>query len=393
MESVRGQMKLVLSGLLGAVIWGGLTVAVSPGQTSSDVSISAPASRQLEERGFDHFYSLEYDQAIAIFEKLRDSEPENPLWYNDLTAAYFYRKLHTVGSLQGDLFAGSNRFFRMKKIPPDEAFEEKFHNANKKAISLCEKRLSRNSRDQTALYDCGVAYADRAAYLGLVERAKFETLANARKASEYHTKLTRLNPQFYDAYLIPGLYQYVLASFPGSLKFLLYFAGLSGDKEQGIQAVEATSKWGSRSRLDAKILLAVMYRREKRYDDARRTLTELADAYPRNYIFPLEIASVYRGAGQEEEAIRVYEQVLGDIRDGRAGFAEAPLARIHYELGELYWKAGNLEAAKSHIEQVNGARGTNPELETQNGSMRRQVEEAMRQRQPNPTRPVCCATP
>lgn len=393
MESVRGRMKAILSGLLGAVIWGGLVVPASSAQTSPDVSISATASRQLEERGFDGFYSLEYDQAIAIFEKLRDSEPDNPAWYNDLAAAYFYRKLHTVGALQGDLFAGSNRFFRMKRIPPDEAFEEKFHDANQKAISLCEKRLSRNNKDQTALYDCGVAYADRAAYLGLVERAKFETLANARKASEYHSKLARLNPQFYDAYLIPGLYQYVLGSLPGSLKFLLFFAGLSGEKEKGIQAVEATAKWGSRSKQDAKILLAVMYRREKRHDEARRTLMELADAYPRNYIFPLEVASVYRSAGQEQEAIRVYEQVLTDIHDGRAGFAEAPLARIHYELAELYWKAGNLESAKSHIEQVNGARGTNQELETQNGSMRRQVEEAMRQRQPGPTRPVCCTTP
>ena len=385
-------MKPIYFGLLSVLILGSDSV-LAAAQVSPDFSISASSSRQLEEQGFDHFYSLEYDQAIQIFEKLRDSEPDNPAWYNDLASAYFYRKLHRAGALQGDLFAGSNRFFRMKKIPPEETFERQFKQTNQKAISLCEKRLSRNRNDEAALYDCGVAHATRAAYLGLVERAKFETLASAREASEYHSKLARLSPYRYDAYLIPGLYEYVLGSLPGSLKFLLYFAGLSGNKLRGIQAVESTANFGTRSRQDAKILLAIMYRREKRHEDARRTMSELAEAYPRNCIFPLEIASIHRSAGQEQQAIRIYEQVLNDVREGKQGYTEVPLARVHYELAELYWKAGNLELAKDHIEQVNGATGTNQDLETQNGSMRRQVEEAMRQRQTGPTTQVCCATP
>ena len=68
-----------------------------------------------------------------------------------------------------------------------------------------------------------------------------------------------------------------------------------------------------------------------------------------------------------------------------------PSLRIHYELAELYWNAGKLDLAKNHIEQVNGSAGTNPELEIQNSSMRKQVDEAMRQKQPNP-RQLCCAT-
>jgi hypothetical protein len=49
--------------------------------------------------------------------------------------------------------------------------------------------------------------------------------------------------------------------------------------------------------------------------------------------------------------------------------------------------------AKSHAEQVNGAAGTNAELETQTASMRRQVEEAMRQRDSSPAKLLCCAVP
>jgi len=164
---------------------------------------------------------------------------------------------------------------------------------------------------------------------------------------------------------------------------------------QGLLAVESTAQSGNRSKQDAKILLAVMYRREKRYVDARRTLAELAQAYPRNYVFPLEIASVHRSAGEEKEAIRIYEQVLNNIHDGKPGYSRAPLARIHYELGELYWKAGNLVLAKNHLEQVNGSVGSNQELETQNGTMRRQVDQALRDRQAGEldTPRRCCAEP
>src|SRR3972149_11644343 len=67
-----------------------------------ETSITAPASRQLEEKGFDYFYSLEYDQAIAAFQKLRDAEPDNPTWRNHLASAYFYKQLHVAGVLQGE---------------------------------------------------------------------------------------------------------------------------------------------------------------------------------------------------------------------------------------------------------------------------------------------------
>lgn len=387
-------MKAVAFAALAAWMSGASLARAVPLQDSSqDLSVSAPASRQLEDTGFEHFYSLEYDEAIATFQKLRDAEPDNPAWRNDLAAAYFYRQLLIAGVMQGDLFAGSNRFFS-KKIQPDSTFEKNFREANQAAIALCEQRLKQNGKNQEALYDCGVAYADRAAYQGLVEHAKLETLASASKAAEYHVRLARLNPYRYDAYLVPGLYEYVLGSLPGSLKFLLFFAGFTGDKERGLHAVESTAQSGTRSKQDAKILLAVMYRREKQYDDARRTLAELAQAYPRNYVFPLEIASIHRSAGQEKEAIRIYEQVLNDIRNGKPGYSRAPLARIHYELGELYWKAGNLESAKNHLEQVNGSLGSNQELEIQNGAMRRQVEEALHDHQPEDGIPRrCCAAP
>src|SRR5262249_370445 len=157
-----------------------------------------------------------------------------------------------------------------------------------------------------------------------------------------------------DANLIPGLFQYVVGSMPGSLKFLLYFAGISGDKALGLHRVEIAAESGTRSKQDARVMLAVIYRREKRYADARRVLAELSKAFPRNYIFPLELASIYRREGDTKSAIRTYEEVLADAARAKPGFAAAPFARIHLALGELYWKQGDAGLAKAHLDLISG---------------------------------------
>ena len=280
------------------------------------------------------------------------------------------------------MFTSSNKFFRTRKIQVDPALENNFREANGAAIRICQQRLKRNRKDEDALYACGVATATLATHMGLIDRSKLDTLSTARKASIYHSELVRLNPRWYDANLVPGIYEFILGSLPTSMKVLLLFGGFSGVKERGIRDIETAAQQGDHAKQDAKILLAVIYRREKRYADARRTLTDLARTFPRNYIFPLENASVSRIAGEEKEALREYEQVLEDIRHGRPGFAEAPAARIHFELGELYWKTGDLESAKAHLEQVPRSHGSRPELESQSVEMLRQIEEALHQRQP-----------
>ncbi len=100
---------------------------------------------------------------------------------------------------------------------------------------------------------------------------------------------------------------------------------------------------------------------------------KLNQAFPRNYIFPLEIASLYRIAGEEKEAIREYEQVLEEVRRANPGYAEAPTARIHLALGELYSHAGEISPARMHLEQVPGSRGSTPEMEKQSAEMLKTV--------------------
>ena len=386
-------MRLFAYAILAAIFAAILAPRFGGAAAAQNVSIEASASAALEEQGLNHFYNLEYDQANRIFQRLRDSDPKNAALHNHIATVSFYQQLYVAGFLQGDLFSSNNRFFRNRKIEPDPALEKAFRDANQSAIVLCEERLKQNSDDQEALFDCGTAYASRASWQGMIERSKIATLVSGRKANDFNEELLRQNPGFYDANLIPGLFQYVVGSMPGSLKFFLYFAGIGGDKEQGIRQVETVARSGTRNKHDARVMLAIIYRREKRYADARSMLTELAQLYPRNFILPLEIASVYRTEGDTRSAIGAYEQVLADAAIDKPGFDRVPAAKIHFELGQLYWKAGEPIAAKTHLDRVHDSLGSTPELEAQNAALSQQVEQALRDNKTAPMRSRPCCGP
>src|SRR5262249_50646345 len=147
---------------------------------------------------------------------------------------------------ESGLFTSSNRFFR-KTIEADPALKAGFWEANDAAIRLCEREVAQNRKNQEALYACGNAYAARAAYQGMMERSKVDSLSNGRRANAFHSELLRLNSEFYDANLVPGLYDFILGSLPRTLKLFLLLGGFSGDRQKGLQLVELAAERGDRS--------------------------------------------------------------------------------------------------------------------------------------------------
>jgi len=50
-----------------------------------------------------------------------------------------------------------------------------------------------------------------------------------------HKKLISLFPDYYDAYLSLGIFNYFASDVPWYLKPILFIFGMSGDKEKGIR--------------------------------------------------------------------------------------------------------------------------------------------------------------
>ncbi|MDP9113835.1 MAG: hypothetical protein M3O20_09145, partial [Acidobacteriota bacterium] len=62
--------------------------------------------------GYQHFYNLEFPEALAAFRAEAAANPGSPDAYNHVAHAILYREMFRSGALESELVTGSNPFLR-----------------------------------------------------------------------------------------------------------------------------------------------------------------------------------------------------------------------------------------------------------------------------------------
>src|SRR5215813_6313295 len=124
----------------------------------------------LTRAGFEHFYSLEYDQAIQEFQKALEARPDEPKAINHLLEAELFQELYRYNALDTRLYT-KQRFLTSKHVPIDAAKKKQLLDMMQRATSASDKRLKANPNDLEALYDRGVTEGLRSTYLTIVEHS------------------------------------------------------------------------------------------------------------------------------------------------------------------------------------------------------------------------------
>ncbi len=301
---------------------------------------------------FDHFYNLEYDQAIAGFEQAIRARPDAPELHNHLAQAVLYREMFRSGALESELVTGSNPFLRRPKMNPTMRDQQRFDAAIAKSIELAQARLARDPRDKQALYAAGVAYGLRANYNFLVRKAWRDSLRDATTARKLHNRVTEIDGKFVDARLVQGVHDYVVGSLPFGWKMLGFLIGFRGDREQGIRTLQLVAREGDVNRVDAEVLLAAIYRRERNPKAAIPLLEDLAGRYPRNYLLRFEMVQMFADAGDKASALRVLGEVERLKRAGAPGYGHLAMEKIWFSRGVLRFWYWDLDAAIDDLRRV-----------------------------------------
>src|SRR6266478_3620598 len=223
---------------------------------------------------FNHFYNLAYDQAVQEFEQVLARHPNDPFAVNHLLTATLFRELYRMGVLNTGEYA-NDTFISAPHRPADPKIKQQINDLVKRALQLEEKRLAPNPNDVEALYARGVTRAQFATYTALIERAWFSALRNAVGARRDHERVLELDPNNVDAKLIVGAHNYVVGSLPWGVKAASSVVGLGGSKEKGLEYLHQAASGNTETSIDAKILLVVFLRRERRFDEALRILRTL----------------------------------------------------------------------------------------------------------------------
>ena len=291
--------------------------------------------------GVDHFYNFEYPEAVADFKKAIEGDPDNLLFRNYLGNTYLFMELSRLGKLEGNLYDASNSFLKEKsEKDPDPKTIGLFQEQVKWVRARAEARLKKNPRDVEALYALGATYGMEGNYLFTIEKKYFDALKAGGKANELHEKVLKIDPNYHDAKLIPGVYEYVVGSIPRSVKWLAFLFGYRGSKERGIQLLQETMVKGKLVATDAAFLLAVVYNRERQFEYSRRLLTSLSNFFPRNPLIRLEIGRTYTREGQPDKTIEHYVQVAKELDAGKFGPDKVPRERLWYQVGTMYQQRG-----------------------------------------------------
>lgn len=289
---------------------------------------------------FDHFYNLEYDQALAIFEA-EAAATNSPDACNHVAQTLVFRAMFRAGVLETGI--ASTRSLLSAKVTMTPQDEKQFLHAIGRASELAQAQIRDHPDNTHAWYALGVARGLMGDYDLFVRKAYIDALKEMNSARDAHLHATALDPKFVDAQLTQGLYDYAVGSLPWGWRMLGFLGGFHGDRGRGIRTLENVAEHGMWNRVDAEILLSAIYRREKRPQQSIAVLQDLLPRMPRNYLIRMELAELYDEAGDHNHAFEIFTEIEKLKAEHAPGFDQLPEQKI-VALGE---KIGLRSAAKN----------------------------------------------
>jgi hypothetical protein len=371
--------KAVLILLLLPLCWPNFTAAQQAEKAAATKGQASEVDRarfdELRAQGFEALYNLDYESARQKFKELARLYPEHPAGPQFLAAALWAQTLYQSRRLQASVY-NTESFYAKNEDKVDPQLVQQFRELTKAARQLAEARLKRNARDIEALYYLGAIEGLKAAFAYAVERRFIGAALDGSRSVDRHRDVIKLDPEFHDAEVTIGIYDYTVGGLPLLLKVAYGVTGARGSKKRGLETLERVARIGKWARDDARIVLIALYKREGRFTDAINVTRDLGAKYPRNYLFKLEMAdalasqaSVERAASRlteaqklEREAFAAFDSLVQD-RSTRESAARL-LDLIHFQYGEALLVAGQPEAAAREYLAAAGVTGADTGLAT-----------------------------
>src|SRR6266436_4788463 len=240
--------------------------------------------------GFDLLYQQEFAEAREGFANWASRNPQQPFGQVAVAASYLFEELSRQGVLTSDFFLNEKKFLHGIDGSPDPERMSHFRDAVARARELAAERQKTNPKDGEALLALTLAAGMESDAESILQKKHLAGLKRMKKANEYAKELLAEHPDATDAYIAPGIANYIIGSQSAGTRFMLRFGGIHGDKKLGMEQVARTAENGRYLRPFAKIILALAARREKQTALAQKLLRELSEQYPDNELFASEYA-------------------------------------------------------------------------------------------------------
>lgn len=249
----------------------------------------------LLDRGYAGLYNLDFAGAQKDFASWEAQHPDNAVGPVSQAAGLLFSEFHRLGVLESQFYEDDSAFAARRKVSPDPELRGRFETEIGRAEHLAHARLANDPKDRDALFALTLSSGLQADYAALIEKRNLASLHFTKQASTQAQQLLEVCGDCYDALLATGFSKYIIGSMSAPVRWILRMGGLPADKDAGISDLQKTADRGHYLAPFARILLAIVYVREKDKPRALQILTSLRSDFPANTLFPREIARLETG--------------------------------------------------------------------------------------------------
>lgn len=270
-------LGMIAFALLSSLVWG---------QTPGVESI---LSQPLLDKGYHQMYNLDFADAHLTFAEYERENPTSAMGPVSDAAAYLFTEFDRLNILRSEYWIKDESFWVVNKPVGDPALKKRFDEVLWNAQQLSAARLKKSPVDVDGMLAATMGLGLHADYLALIEKKNLTALNEVKQSRTLAEKLLAAHPTVYDAYIAPGIENYLLSQKPIAIRWFLRLGGAETDRELGIQKTSITATKGHYFMPYARLLLAIADLRDNNREGAKQKLNWLAGEYPGNHLYREEL--------------------------------------------------------------------------------------------------------
>ncbi|GAC1428426.1 MAG: hypothetical protein NVSMB62_26260 [Acidobacteriaceae bacterium] len=305
----------------------------------------------LVHEGYQRFYNLDYDGALARFETILKQHPKEPIAYGYVQMVTVFRELYHQDLLDTTYYAHDSFLTSKRSVPVPAATRQRIESLTEAGIRLADERIRTNPEDKDALFARGYIRGIHAAFITLVDHSYVAAARQGYAARNDSEQALRIDPDYADAKMAIGIQQFAVASLPRFVRVMVGIVGVGGNKEKGLDLLRDSAAHGVVTAVESRTVLSLFLRHDARYPEALAVQHALAVEYPHDYLFRLEEANLTKDEGNGPAAIARYNEVLAD--GSRPGyFIDPRLQMAWFGLADTERGQNDIAAAAANYEKA-----------------------------------------
>lgn len=297
MQCIANTMRITIAaGAIASLVLfanhGAAAQSLANSAAPKDAVFSAEPGSRLLESGFRNLYELHFQEARKQFVDYQKAKPEDPMGVVAEAASHLYEQFNQKGVFTSEFFLNDDKFLKGVDGTPAENENRPFLDTNQRAREMAKRELKSDPQNKEAMLVLTMADGMESDYDALIVKKQLAGLGMMKQAEAEAAKLLAVDPKAQDAYLALGASNYVIGCLPGFKRAFLWFGGVHGDRDRGLEEMQMAADHGHYLQPFAKILLALAYEREHETGRARALLADLSSEFPANPLFAHELALV-----------------------------------------------------------------------------------------------------